>query len=298
MRRSIAGAALAVALLLTFAPAVVAEPPAPSSYLQALQNALSIIRNASGTDATPAVLAYRVLLNGTGASQPEVLDDLRARPPLYEDARARLSAAINALEQPATTSDPDVARQRLHDVMSMSRYDPLHRPPSLLDRFTQWVQDRIGDLLRLLFGRRGGSQPPDWLLSVAGILVVAAVLFVVFRASRGRFRQSIAASPAGPRPPADWFAEADALASRGDRVGGIRALCAGVAATLEGERSWEGSPLTVREIFQRAPDFASLRPLLLPFEAAVYGGRDIDQATYDRAALVAARFRPPAEVAA
>jgi hypothetical protein len=56
--------------------------------------------------------------------------------------------------------------------------------------------------------------------------------------------------------------------------------------------------LTVREIFQRAPDYPSLRPLLLPFEAAVYGGRDIDQATYDRAVQAAARFRPAVQVAA
>ena len=33
------------------------------------------------------------------------------------------------------------------------------------------------------------------------------------------------------------------------------------------------------------------RELLLPFEAAVYGGRPVDQATYDRAAQVAASFR-------
>jgi hypothetical protein len=124
------------------------------------------------------------------------------------------------------------------------------------------------------------------------------VAFVVFRAARGRLSESLAAAPAGPRPPADFFAEADRLSARGDRVGAIRALCAGVAATLAGERSWEGSPLTVREIFQRAPDYKSLRSLLLPFEAAVYGGRDVDQATYDRAAQAAARFRSQVQEAA
>jgi hypothetical protein len=71
-----------------------------------------------------------------------------------------------------------------------------------------------------------------------------------------------------------------------------------VAATLTGERTWEGSPLTVREIFQHAPDPASLRPLLVPFEAAVYGGRDVDEATYQRAVQVAAPFRRPSELAA
>jgi hypothetical protein len=71
-----------------------------------------------------------------------------------------------------------------------------------------------------------------------------------------------------------------------------------VAATLAGEHTWEGSPLTVREIFQRAPDPARLRPLLMPFEAAIYGGRAVDAATYARAAQVAAPFRQPVQVAA
>ena len=197
-----------------------------------------------------------------------------------------------------TTSDPALAQQRLQEVLAMSRYDALRRPPSALDRFSQWVQDRISDLLQLLFGRRGGAQPLAWWLYLIAITVVAAVVFVVFRAARGRFSQSISAAPQGPRPAADYFAEADRLAARGDRVGAIRALCAGVAATLEGERSWEGSPLTVREIFQRAPDFAGLRALLLPFEAAVYGGRGVDTATYETALRVAAPFRRPAEAAA
>ena len=280
------------------ARSVAAEPPSPPGYLGSVGEAYALIENASGSDAVPAVLAYRVLLEGTENTQPEILADLRARPPLYSDARSRLSALITALQQPANTSDPELARQRLHDVMAMSRYDALHRPPSLLDRLSQWVQDRIGDFLRLLFGRPGGAQPPAWWLFLIGIATVAAIVVVLFRAARGRFTQSIAAEPFGPRPASDYFAEADSLAANGDRVGAIRALCAGVAATLEGERSWEGSPLTVREIFQRAPDFSGLRPLLLPFEAAVYGGRDVDAATYERAASVAEAYRKPREAAA
>lgn len=238
------------------------------------------------------------MIDGTGNSQPEILTDLRARPPQYDDARKRLTALLDALSRPADTSDPALAAQRLHDVMAQSRYDPLHRPPSVLDRIQQWIQDRINDLLRLLFGNRGGAQPPAWWFEAAGIAVIVLIAFLFARGARGRFSQGIVLPQSGPRPPADWFAEADRLAARGERVGAIRALCAAVAATLAGERSWEGSPLTVREIFQRAPDYASLRPLLLPFEAAVYGGRDVDQATYDRAASVAAAFRPKVEAAA
>jgi hypothetical protein len=54
----------------------------------------------------------------------------------------------------------------------------------------------------------------------------------------------------------------------------------------------------VREIFSRSGDPASLRPLLLPFEAAVYGGRSVDPSTYERALAAAAPFRVPLEAAA
>jgi len=275
-----------------------ADPVLPPRYSDAVQRAYDLIRNTSPQDVAPAVAAAQVLADGTGDTQPEILADLKARPPLYDDARGRLSALLAALLQPMTSEDPSLAAQRLHEVMSMSRYDALHRPPSLIDRFTQWVQDRITDLLRLLFGNTAGGQAPLWWYYIVGVAVLAAIVFVVVRASRGRFGESQSLPGGGPRPPADFFAEADRLSLAGDRVAALRALCAGVAGTLAGERTWEGSPLTVREIFMRAPDFTSLRPLLVPFEAAVYGGRDVDQATYERAARVAAAFRQPVEVAA
>ena len=270
----------------------------PPRYAEAVQRAYDLIQNASPQDASPATAAVQVLTESTGNTQPEILSDLKARPPLYDDARARLSSLLAALLQPRTTSDPSLAAQRLQEVMSMSRYDALHRPPSLIDRFTQWVQDRITALLRLLFGNRAGPQAPLWWYYAVGMAVVAALVFLVVRASRGRFAQARSLPVGDPRPPADFFDEADRLVAAGDRVGAIRALCAGVAATLAGERTWEGSPLTVREIFMRAPDFSSLRALLVPFEAAVYGGRDVDAATYATAARVAAAFRQPAQEAA
>jgi len=289
-----------VALILLLGTAVPASADTGSSspYFDAVQRAYDLIQSASAPDVGPANDALEALSAGTGNTQPEIIGDLKARPPLYEDARARLSALLASLRRPMTTTDPAQAQQRLHDVMSMSRYDAIHRPPSLLDRFTQWIQDRINDVLQLLFGRVAGGQIPNWLFYAAGIAVVGAVVFVLVRAARGRFGQAVALAPQGPRPAADFFAEAERLAANRARVEAIRALCAGVAATLAGERSWEGSPLTVREIFQRAPDFASLRQLLLPFEAAVYGGRDVDRVTYEQAARVAARFRAPAQVAA
>jgi hypothetical protein len=284
--------------LLFSAPLAAHADPAPTSYRQSIQDAYDLIQNASSPDTGPADRAVKVLRSGTDDSQPEILADLTRRPPDYEDAKTRLRALIAAVDQPATTSDPALARQRLHDVLTMSRYDALHRPPTLWERFTQWVKDRIRDLLRFVFGG-GGTQAPAWFLYALGVAVLVAVAVVVFRSTQGRFSQSVRLSqPVGPRPAADYFAEADRLEAEGNRIGAIRALCAGVAAALAGARTWEGSPLTVREIFQRSSDYASLRPLLLPFEAAVYGGRDVDKATYERAAQVAAPYRHPAQAAA
>jgi len=289
---------MAIAALPAAARVVEADPLPPPTYVEAVRQAYNLIQGASPSDTVPARAALRVMVDGTRGTQPEILADLSARPPLYGDARQRLAALLAALDHPADTSDPGLAQQRLRDVMSMSRYDALHRPPSLLDRVQQWIQDRIHDLLRLLFGSGSGAQPPALWLYAIGIAVLLGLVVLIARAGRGRFSQGFEAPGDRPRLPADYFTEADRLAAAGDRVGAIRALCAAVAATLAGEGSWAGSPLTVREIFQRAPDYPSLRPLLLPFEAAVYGGRQVDRATYERAAAVAAAYRVKDQAAA
>ena len=276
-----------------------ASDVAPDAYRQAVQNAYDLVKGPAPNEVERRQ-AITALEAGTGSSQPEILQDLRRQPPDYVDARARMAALLAALNPPANTLDPQLAQQRLHDVLAMPRYDPLRAPPSFLDRFGQWARETIRSLIRLLFGGSGGGpQIANWILYLIGAAVLAAVAFVIFRSARGRFHEdAISNQPTGPRAPADYFAEADRLAAKGDRVGAIRALCAGVAATLAGEHTWVGSPLTVREIFRRAPDPTLLSPLLLPFEAAVYGGREVDAATYESAAQVAAPYRDPAAVAA
>jgi len=283
---------------LTVLPAS-ADAPAADIYRQAVQDAYDLVKGSAPDDAARRQ-AISALVAGTGSTQPEILNDLRSHPPDYDDARARMLALLAALDQPASTPDPQLAQQRLHDVLAMPRYSALHNPPSLLDRFGQWAREMILRLIRLLFGGSGaGPQAPNWFFYVVGAAVLTFVAIVVFRSARGRFDRIVTANqPTGPRAPADYFAEADRLAAQGDRVGAIRALCAGVAATLAGEHTWVGSPLTVREIFERAPDPTRLRPLLLPFEAAVYGGREVDAATYQRAEQVASPYREPAKVAA
>ena len=292
--------AFAVLALALGSPAqAAADVSSPAAYHQAVQDALALARNALPNDTTTAQQALKALEAGTGFTQPEIISDLERVPPDFEDAIARLQALLDALDSPADTADPAQAQQRLHDVLAMSRYDDLRRPQSWLDRLRQWISDRINDLWNLFTGEASSPPLPAWFFYGLGVIVVGVVAILIFNSTRGRFSAGASEGrPSGPRAPADYFAEADRLAGAGDRVGAIRALCAGVAATLAGERTWEGSPLTVREIFQHAPDPASLRPLLAPFEAAIYGGRDVDGATYERALQVAAPFRQPKALAA
>ena len=293
-RRLFSGVLLAAAIAIALSlPVSVAADSTATLYRQAVSDALGIIQNAQPGDRAAALHAAQVLTDGTGNTQPEVLSDLRESPPDLKDAASRLQAVLRAIDNPATTSDPALAQSRLQQVMSMHRYDDLHKQPSFLERLGQWIQDRINEFLKAMAGGIGpGGVVPAWVVYAIALAVMSVVGVVVFSSARGRLSGDFAASgPPGPQAPADYFAEADRLAARGDRVGAIRALCAAVAATLAGERTWEGSPLTVREIFRRAPDPASLNPLLRPFEAAVYGGRDVDEKTYEQAAAVAARFR-------
>lgn len=277
----------------------IADSTSVTAYREAVQEAYDLIRESKPSATEPGARAAALLRSATGTTQPEILADLTSRPPDYDDARARLLALLTALDQPAKTADPELSGQRLREVLSEKRFDALHQPPSPLERAAQWVKDRIRDFLRVLFGPGSGSRIPSLYLYILAAAILVAAAVIIFRSTRGRLIETMRASAApGPRPPADYFAEADQLASQGDRVGAIRRLCAGVAASIAGERTWEGSPLTVREIFRHAPDHDTLRPLLLPFEAAVYGGRDVDQATYEKAVQAAARYRQPVEAAA
>ena len=299
-RRLLAALTATLAALAGGAVLAQADQPAGADYRQAVAAAYALVSTAQPGDVQAAEQATAVLKGGTGDSQPEILADLAKRPPNFADAAPRLAALQRALDSPATTGDPAAAQSKLHSVLSMHRYDALHRPPSPLDRLSQWVQDRIRDLLRALFGGSGaGGAIPSWLLYAIGVVVLAAVAFVVFRAAGGGLGGDVDAEvPGAPRAPADYFAEADRLAASGDRVAAVRALCAAVAGTISGQQTWAASPLTVREIFSRSGHAQALRPLLLPFEAAVYGGRDVDAATYEKALAAAAPFRTPVEVAA
>src|SRR5260370_16792994 len=128
----------------------------------------------------------------------------------------------------------------------MHRYDARRQPPTLLDRLGQWVRDRINDVIRLLFGGRGGGPAiPVFYFYVVGAAVLATAVVIIFRSTRGRLAEGAAArSQFGPGAPADFFAEADRFAAAGDRVRAIRALCAGLPAPPPPQHSSVATPLT------------------------------------------------------
>jgi hypothetical protein len=92
----------------------------------------------------------------------------------------------------------------------------------------------------------------------------------------------------------DRFGEADRQAAAGDLSRAIRSLAGAVAAALGEDRDWEISPLTVRELFTKAPDPPSLGALLQAFESDAYGSRPPGREAYRLAEAAAAPFRRPA----
>ncbi len=235
--------------------------------------------------------AAGVLAGPVGDTQPEILADLRRQPPDLADADSRLTALEAALESPADTSDPARAGQELHRILALPRYDAMRASPSLIDTVIGWLMQRVLDFLAAL-GFGGGGRAIIGILLVAFAIAALVIAALLLRDAGIRRRQRLAAdAPSARELAADRFAEADRRAAGGDYVGALRALAGGVSAALGGEEAWEVSPLTVRELFRRADHPDALRPLLLPFEAAVYGHRPPDADLYAGAAAAAAPYR-------
>jgi hypothetical protein len=264
------------------------------SYADSVDRALTLVRSAPSGDRAAAEEAAAALRAGTGATQPEIMDDLQAAPPRLGDARVRLAALERAVRNPAFTPEPRRADDAVRGILSQPRYAGLQSGPSLWDRVQEallrlavWIVDHL----------LGSVGAPGWVALLIPAVVVAMLLVVTLllvRAVRGRGgREARAAEEArgSGETARDRFAEADRLAAGGDLTGAVRALAGGVAAALGDDRDWEVSPLTVREIFWRSSDPQALRPLLAAFESAVYGGRELDADGYARADAAATPYR-------
>jgi hypothetical protein len=258
-------------------------------YANTIQRAESLVQLARGGDQQSLDEAIR-LLDQTDVAQPEILSELRRTPPDLKDASDRLAALADALSARPDTPDPERARAHLNRILSMPRYAGLDAPPSIIDRFLGWVRDQ---LLRLLAELGMGSfvMSPSLFVAAALITLLVVLIFLALRLRSSR-RTTPGAVPAPNLP--DFFAEADRLASAGRYTEAVRLLARAVAGRLTGQRAWEESGLTVREIYAEANAFDRLAPLLLPFEETVYGHHPLDQAGYSRARTAALAFQEKA----
>jgi hypothetical protein len=258
-------------------------------YLAGVEQARALCVSARPGDVDAALVAASVLRRSSGESQLEVLGDLAARPPRFDDAAKRLLAVETALTQAPAPANPADADARLKAILAESRYQA--NGPSLLDRFYTWLLEQ---LLRPLAALTGGAGGIARLVEV-GLALVVGVAIAVFLGRSLWSRRGGAAVPwterSRPRPAVDWFGEADRRAAAGDYRGAVRALTSAVATAIGGEGAWETSPLTVRELFVSSARLEPLRPLLTPFEASVYGHREPDAKVYAAAAGAALPYR-------
>ncbi len=255
-----------------------------------MHRALSLVQFAERGD-TPSLQQAITLLEGPPPSrQPEVLADLRREPPDLNDADRRLTALLQALEARTDTPDPAAAGRELQQILSSHRYAALRNGPSPLEQVEAWLLQQVSAILSSLGIQ--SQRAPVLFLVIAALVLLAILGWAAVSSPKSAARQAAGrrARPA-VRETTDYFAEADRLAAGGDYFAAIRSLAGGVAVAISGERAWDRSPLTIREIFERADHPNRLRVLLLPFEAATYGHRLPDAAGYARAAEAAAPFR-------
>ena len=258
-------------------------------YSNAVHRALSLVQFAESGDEPSLRQAILIVEQLPGPAQVEILRDLRAQPAKLADASQRLQGLYSAMQQHTDTPNPERAQQQLRDVLSMPRYAGLGTGPSLLERVVTTVLRAVGQFLIWLGLGNLRLNVPVWVWFALTVMLILLIIFWPIRTgiSFGGRQARTRVTPAVPSPSADFFAQADRLAAAGDYVGATRALAGGVAVRLSGERVWDQSPYTVRELFSRTEHPEKLRPLLGLFEEASYGNRRPDQASYARAAQAA-----------
>jgi len=262
-------------------------------YTNAIHRALTLVQFAERGDTPSIGQAFQVLATAPGPSQPEILHDLGADPPNLTDADQRLQALYAALQARVDTPDPDRAQQQLNNVLSMPRYVGLVSGPSIIDRIVNTVSTALGRFFRWLgLGNLHLGIPLGVWLALAALFILGIIIWPI-RGTLGRGGREAVPRPAPSvvRPSVDFFAEADRLAAAGDFLAAIQALTGGVTVRISGERAWDRSPFTVRELFARTEHLELLRPLLRSFEEASYGHRAPDRPMYAQAVEAAQRYR-------
>lgn len=182
--------------------------------------------------------------------------------------------------------DPDEARGAADDILDDAAYaEPTQ---SLLDRAVEWLFDRIGDAFEAIPGGGPGSDIA-WVFVVALLVLAAYFLVRALRAPRVRTVDDDDGLRYGTETSRDatvWMDEAERLAAAGDHRGALRCRHQALVATMVTES-------VVADVAGRtAGEYASAAAVSLPdqadrlrsvtdrFDAAWYGGREVDAGGY------------------
>lgn len=188
--------------------------------------------------------------------------------------------------------DPDELRRRAQELMSRP---PYVEEQGVIARALEWLGDRVAALLQGGLGQLMGSPIVPWVIAVVGAIGLGVV---VWRLTRGLVAdRSVAEVPAEvtTRSAADWHADADAHAARGELRDALRCRYAALVVTLVARGAIDDVPgRTVRELDVEVA--RTLTPLAADvaeagecFEWAVYGGRAVSEADLDTVTRVARR---------
>ncbi|MHB8508179.1 MAG: hypothetical protein ACYDGR_05945 [Candidatus Dormibacteria bacterium] len=232
-------------------------------------------------------LCRDLLMAENGNGEEEVLADLARTPPDYLDAATRVDAQLAAIASAPTPEDPAAAKAALDHVLADPRFHAAAVSDNPIDRLRDYLLQR---LLGLLFTH--GSL--DILKLAVFLALVAGLVAIAVLALRQPLRSGAQIHHAtGDRPrrhPQDHFAAADRAAAAADYATAVRELVAALVAIRGGEPTWEGSHLTVRELFDRG-GLADLATVVAAFERVTYGHREATAADWEAARKEAAPYR-------
>jgi hypothetical protein len=311
VRLSIA-ALVATLWLVAAAPAHAASEAA---YRVAVTSALAQLEGAGTAEERAAAAASRLRSVGpvettAGSVEPDnraLLAALDARPPLLDDARARLSALAEALAERPAAEAPADADARLRQVLARGEFADAAPNPlqAAIDEALAGVRAWLRSWLpEAQVGPVRGPRAEDLRLSlaIAGALIVLGVVGLLVAGVRANLGPRSVAAPAAPVRAVTWeeaMAEAARLAQSGRYREAIRALY--VATMLRGDALGQlrfDRALTNRELLAtaRARGGAALadrlRPLVERFDRLWYGGASGSAAEYEELRGVATALWP------
>lgn len=285
---------LTLLLCLPGAVAAQAQPPTLADYERLLREAQAAAARGDRLDVeqvAPALTSADSVRLPDGRLAPvdnrwlaEALDT--ANPDLPAIAE-RLGALVDALAYAGPAAPAD-AQQRLADLLSRPPFaqDRPPREPNVLDRFFEWLFDRLAELFEPVGDVAAATDGTlvSWGLVALGGALVAVVLTIWLRG----LRRTLAADPRALSDveeerlsASDALGRANSLSQRGDYRTAVRYLYLSSLLWLDERRLLRyDRTLTNREYLTRLGERPDLRERLTPvvetFDRVWYGAAPLD----------------------